>query len=516
MKSLDTAQLRLTELREDIGKHVTKYSELKVHSDELARDCKSFRETQGELTRHNDTLKSANSDLTKQIDDIRTAKDGIKDAITLGNASLQLEVRQLKEDNARLVASSAAQVAQSSANVTTTAADARRLQQRIKELETANDNHISAATHLKEVYKSDLSSQRDAQASADKLNLANEEIITTLRSDLETANADVARLLKNSGDTNGAHTGSHRSRSASIESNSSLFTASFAPTFNNIRLQVQENVRQSARVESILNLWRQSQKHQNHADLLRNNTPLLDEAMRTINARIRTLEEDTNTRTVTTTDVATMQRMWSVESHRDPMYVHELSSNWDAHTTAKDDYFWCAKGKHCLYKGSIPQQYPDPIPLIYWLRSHLAHHATLYHTHSRPKRKRTPLLTRPAHQAPAQPLVADCKSPDILSAAPAPAPQTTPQAHQSAPAPAPAPQTTPIPHMPAPSNVMALPPAAHVHAQQRFHMQQVQLQQHYQQQPPMYPQPYYQQPVQYIQAPPQPMYPQQFMQPQQQ
>ena len=103
--SLDTARLRLTELREDITNHISQYAELKVHSEELARDCKNFREAQGELTRHIDTLKSSNSDLTKQCDDIRTAKDGIKDAISAGNASLQLKVQRLENDNAGLAAS---------------------------------------------------------------------------------------------------------------------------------------------------------------------------------------------------------------------------------------------------------------------------------------------------------------------------------------------------------------------------------------------------------------------------
>jgi len=192
--ALDSAQLRVTELTETNDGHSRQHAELQLHANALAQDCKTLRETKGELTREIDTLKNANVDLTKQCDlhlatitDIRTAKDDIKDAISTGYASLQVKVRELERDNADLQASAAAQGTQANTNAASQAridtlqihldsvnrdqkaqaAENRRLQTRNKELETANSDLTSAATHLKEVHQSDLSSQRDAQATAD-------------------------------------------------------------------------------------------------------------------------------------------------------------------------------------------------------------------------------------------------------------------------------------------------------------------------------------------------------------
>jgi len=92
---------------------------------------------------------------------------------------------------------------------------------------------------------------------------------------------------------------------------------------------VQENKRQAARVEAILAKQRQAPHHLATIDRFLKRLDLLDGVMQSINERIQTLERDTNTRTITTADIAVMQNRWSVESHREPMYIHDLSLVWD-------------------------------------------------------------------------------------------------------------------------------------------------------------------------------------------
>ena len=69
LASLDIAQSRVIELREASAGHNRQYNELQLHAEELAKDCKNLRESQGELTRQIDSHKTSNAELTKQCED---------------------------------------------------------------------------------------------------------------------------------------------------------------------------------------------------------------------------------------------------------------------------------------------------------------------------------------------------------------------------------------------------------------------------------------------------------------